>query len=114
MKVSVRINRKSAAEKNGRKVGGITIKRLGRNQDKGHAAGTVVMKNVAFGKSILGEVIEENESQILPKSGDMLAVKHWPTARFIGSLGYYIDTETHERVTKAKFVYAVGDKVYYW
>ncbi len=114
MKVSVRINRKSAAEKNGRKVGGITIKRLGRSGDKGHSAGTVVMKNVAFSNSILGEVIEESEAQILPKSSDMLAIRNWPTARFIGSLGYYFDTDTKQRVSKAKFVYAVGDKVYYW
>lgn len=114
MKVSVRINRKSASVKNDRKVGGITIRRLGRQLDKGHTAGTVVMKNVAFGKSILGEVVEENENQVLPKSDDMLAVRNWPTARFIGSLGYYIDTDTKQRVTSAKFVYAVGDKVYYW
>lgn len=114
MKVSIRINRKSISQKNGRKIGGITIKRLGRNGDNGHTTGTVVMKNVAFGKSILGEVVEETETQVLPKSGDMLAVRHWPTARFIQSLGYYIDTETHQRVTKAKFVYAVDGKVYYW
>jgi|SRR5882757_3241992 len=114
MKVSVRISRNTIATKNGRRVGGISIKRLGKSVDKGHTTGTVVMKNVAFGRSILGEVVEENETQILPKSGDMLAVRNWPTARFIGSLGYYIDTDTHERVTSAKFVYAVGDKVYYW
>jgi hypothetical protein len=114
MKVSVRIARKSVSEKNGRKVGGIVIKRLGKKVDKGHATGTVVMKNVAFGRSILGEVVEENEAQILPKSGDMLAIRNWPTARYIGSLGYYTDTDTKQRVTSAKFVYAVGDKVYYW
>jgi hypothetical protein len=114
MKVSIRINRKSATEKNGRKVGGIVVKRLGRNLDKGHDAGTVVMSNVAFGKSILGDIIEETEFQRAPKSNDMLAVRNWPTARYIGSLGYYIDTDTKQRVTKAKFVYAVDGKVYYW
>jgi hypothetical protein len=114
MKVSIRITRNSATEKNGRKVGGITVKRLGKRADRGHTTGTVVMSNVAFGRSILGDIVEENEVQIAPKSGDLLAVRNWPTARYIGSLGYYIDTDTKQRVTKAKFVYAVGDKIYYW
>jgi hypothetical protein len=92
---------------------GIVIKRLGR-ESQSHKAGTVVMKSVTFGRSMLGEVIEENENAIMPRSQDMLAIRNWPTARYIARLGCYIDTDTHERVTSANFVYAVGSKIYYW
>jgi len=103
MKVSVRSMRGK----------GISIKRLGRKPQQ-HMAGTVVMKAVRFGRTIMGDVIEESDRVILPKSDDMMAIRNWPTARFIASLGYYIDTDTHERVNSASFVYLVDDKVYYW
>ena len=113
MKASVRTSRTTVKLKRGVPTGGITVKRLGKNRSS-HVSGTVVMKTVSFGKSILGTVVEENEFQILPRSRDMLAVSNWPTARFVGSLGGYIDTDTHQVVKSAKFVYVSGEKIYYW
>lgn len=113
MKVSVRSNRKSVTYRKGQKTGGVSIKRLGKSGGAGHNTGTVVMTNVRFGQSIMGELVEENEAQIRPRSQRFMNVSSWPTARYIGRLGYYIDTDTHERVTSATAVYVVGDTIYY-
>jgi hypothetical protein len=103
MKVSARIVRGK----------GISIKRLGKAPQE-HTAGTVIMQNVKFGRAVMGDVIEENEKVILPRSADMMAIRNWPTARYIARLGHYIDTDTGQRVNSATFVYMAGDKVYYW
>lgn len=112
MKVSVRTNRKSATYRKGQKVGGISIKRLGKMGNQ-HETGTVVMTNVRFGKSIMGELVEENEIQVRPRSQRFMNVSSWPKAKYIGRLGYYIDVDTHERVNTASAVYVVGETIYY-
>lgn len=118
MKVSARIVKGS----NGKR--GISIKKLGR-EAQAHTAGTAVMRDVKFGKSILGTVVEELERVYLPRAksgvdftstGDLRivsAVSDWPQARYIGSLGGYYNTRTGERVTSASFVYMAGDRIYY-
>ncbi len=116
MKVSARIVRKSVKLGKGKKkmVSGIAVKRLGRTVAKHEGnSGTVIMTNVKFGKTILGDLVEESEHKLMPRSAKFGAVSYWPKARYIGSLGYYIDTETHERVTSATAVYMVGSDIYY-
>lgn len=117
MKVSARI-----VKKNGRK--SISIKKLGR-QSQAHAAGTVVMSGVKFGKTILGTVVEELEKVYMPRAksgvdftadGDIRivsAVSDWDQARYIGSLGGYYNMKTGKRVESASFVYMAGDRIYY-
>lgn len=118
MKVSVRIGK----GRNGKR--GISIKKLGRNA-QAHSAGTVVMTQVKFGRSVLGTVVEELERVYMPRAksevgftpdGDLRivsAVSDWPQARYIGSLGGYYNIKTGERVTEASFVYMAGDKIFY-
>jgi hypothetical protein len=113
MKVSARIVRKSVTIKGQKKtVGGISVKKLGRNSQS-HGAGTVIMTNVQFGKTICGDLLEENEKTVMPRSAKFGAVSYWPKARYIGSLGYYVDSETGQKVTKAAAVYMVGSTIYY-
>ncbi|UUG69508.1 hypothetical protein SEA_SHAM_207 [Streptomyces phage Sham] len=117
MKVSARI-----VKKNGQK--SISIKKLGK-ESQAHAAGTVVMSGVKFGKTVLGTVVEELERVYLPRAksgvgftpdGDLRivsAVSDWDQARYIGSLGGYYNTKTGEKVSEASFVYMAGDRIYY-
>lgn len=116
MKVSARIVRKSINIGKGKTkvVAGISVKKLGRTTAKHEGdAGTVIMTNVKFDKTILGDLVEESERKLAPRSSKFGAVSYWPKARYIGSLGYYIDTETHEKVTSATAVYMVGSDIYY-
>ena len=91
---------------------GISISRLAKER-KTHTSGTVVMKNVRFGRSVLGELVEEAEKQLKPRSNAFMNVSSWPTARYVARLGYYIDTDTHEKVSSASAVYMVGSTIYY-
>ncbi len=115
MKVSARIVRKSTNVKGKKTVTtGIKVKKLGKAAAKHEGdAGTVIMTNVKFGKTVLGDLVEESERRLMPRSAKFGAVSYWPKARYIGSLGYYIDTETHEKVTSATAVYMVGSDIYY-
>lgn len=93
---------------------GLSIKKLGKDRQS-HTAGTVIMKGVRFGKTILGEVVEEHEKQIRPRAeGGLftLAVSQWNRARYIGSLGGYYNQEG-KKVESAAYVYAVGSTIYY-
>ncbi|QIN94192.1 hypothetical protein PP459_gp041 [Streptomyces phage Wakanda] len=113
MKVSARIVRKSVSVKGQKKVvGGISVKRLGR-ESQSHKAGTVIMTNVRFGKTVCGDLLEENDKALMPRSQKFLAVSSWPKARYIASLGHYVDTETGSKVTSAAAVYMVGSTIYY-
>lgn len=113
MKVSARIVRKAVSVKGQKKViGGISVKRLGRDTQT-HKAGTVIMQNVKFGKTVCGDLVEENDKALMPRSAKFGAVSYWPKARYIGSLGYYVDSETGAKVTSATAVYMVGSDIYY-
>jgi hypothetical protein len=113
MKVSARIVRNSTTVKGQKKVvGGISIKKLGRDSQS-HKAGTVIMTNVKFGKTVLGDLVEENDKALMPRSRDFLAVSSWPKARYIAQLGHYVDAETGKKVTQAAAVYMVGSTIYY-
>jgi hypothetical protein len=113
MKVSARIVRKSVTIKGQKKVvGGISVKKLGRDSQT-HKAGTVIMTNVKFGKTVCGDLIEENDKALMPRSAKFGAVSYWPKAKYIGSLGYYVDSETGKKVTQATAVYMVGSTIYY-
>jgi len=113
MKVSARIVRKSVKVKGKKKVvGGISVKKLGRNHQS-HKSGTVIMTNVKFGKTVCGDLLEENEKALMPRSKAFLAVSSWPKARYIGSLGHYVDADTGKKVTSATAVYMVGSTIYY-
>lgn len=104
MKVSVRSNKT-----------GIVVKRLGKNVQT-HKSGTVVMKGVHFGQSLMGEVLEESERQIQPRMSDgmfTVAVKNWSQARYVRSLGGYYNVRTGQRVVSAEYVYMVGSNIYY-
>lgn len=117
MKVSVRI-----MKRNGQK--SINVKKLGKDSQS-HSAGTVVMSNVRFGRTILGTVVETLEDVYMPRAksevgftpdGDLRivsAVSDWPQARFVRSLGGYYNPRTGERVTEASYVYMAGDSIYY-
>ncbi|AVD99392.1 hypothetical protein SEA_BILLNYE_221 [Streptomyces phage BillNye] len=115
MKVSARIVRKSVSVKGQKKVvSGISVKKLGRNAAKHEGdAGTVIMTNVKFGKTVCGDLVEESEKRVMPRSAKFGAVSYWPKARYIGSLGYYVDAETGQKVTSATAVYMVGSTIYY-
>lgn len=94
---------------------GISIKRLGKNPQS-HTAGTVVMKKVHFGRSLLGEVVEELEKVYIPRAQDGMfsrAVKNWSQARYIGSLGGYYNIRTGQKVQSAEYVYMVNNTIYY-
>lgn len=118
MKVSARI----VKGKNGQR--GISIKKLGKRPES-HSAGTAIMRDVSFGKSIMGTVVEELERVYMPraKSGVgfgpdgslriVSAVSDWDQARYIGKLGGYYNMKTGERVASASFVYMAGDRIYY-
>jgi len=115
MKVSVRFNKSTVKKTSRSKVGGIVVKRLGKVRDT-HVAGTVVLKKVHFGRTLLGEVIEETDNILTPRAEDGMfsrAVKNWNRARFIGSLGGYYNTRTGERVMDAEYVYMAGSDIYY-
>lgn len=112
MKVSARIVRNSSAKGQKKVVGGISVKRLGR-QSQSHKAGTVVMTNVKFGKTVCGDLVEESEKALMPRSQKFMAVSYWPKARYIASLGHYVDTETGKKVSQAAAVYMVGSTIYY-
>jgi hypothetical protein len=115
MKVSVRFNGKTLKKSSRSKTGGIVIKRLGKSSET-HVAGTVVLKKVHFGRTLLGDVVEETEDVLTPKAEDgmfSLAVKNWPRARFISSLGGYYNLRTGERVSNAEYVYMAGNDIYY-
>ena len=113
MKVSARIVRKSTNVKGQKKVtSGITVKKLGRDSQS-HGAGTVIMTNVSFGKTICGDLLEENEKRVMPRSAKFGAVSYWPKARYMASQGGYVDAETGQKVTKAAAVYMVGSDIYY-
>lgn len=113
MKVSARIVRKSVTIKGQKKViGGISVKKLGR-ESQSHKAGTVIMTNVKFGKTVCGDLLEENEKTVTPRSAKFGAVSYWPKARYIASLGHYVDSETGQKVTQAAAVYMVGSTIYY-
>lgn len=117
MKVSARI-----VSKNGKR--SISIKKLGKRPEQ-HTAGTAVMRDVRFGKSILGTVVEELEKVYMPRAksgvdftpdGELRivsAVSDWDQARYIGKLGGYYNFKTGERVSSASFVYMAGDRIYY-
>ena len=115
MKVSARIVRKSVNVKGGKKVvSGISVKKLGKSSARHEGnAGTVIMTNVRFGKTVLGDLVEESERRLMPRSQKFGAVSYWPKARYIASLGYYVDTETGKKVTSAAAVYMVGSDIYY-
>jgi hypothetical protein len=116
MKVSARIVRKSVNLGKGKSkmVSGISIKKLGRDNARHEGdAGTVIMTNVRFGKTVLGDLVEESERKLMPRSSKFGAVSYWPKARYIGSLGHYVDSETGKKVTSAAAVYMVGSDIYY-
>ena len=114
MKVSARIIRGK----------GISVKKLGRDR-QAHNAGTVIMRSVAFGKSVMGTVVEESERMLMPraKSGVnftpdgevrvVRAVSDWDRAVYVKSLGGYYNPKTRKKVTSAEYVYMVGDKIFY-
>lgn len=114
MKVSTRVSRQ----------GGISIKKLGR-QSQSHKAGTVVMRNVRFNGSILGDLVEESKNRYLPRvkssvgfsaDGDLIVtrgIRDWGQARYIKSLGGYYNIKSGERVESAEYVYIVGSTIYY-
>lgn len=118
MKVSARIVKGS----NGKR--GISIKKLGKRSET-HSAGTAVMRDVKFGKSILGTVVEELEKVYMPRAKSEVgfgtdgslrivsAVSDWDQARYIGNLGGYYNLKTGEKVSEASFVYMAGDRIYY-
>ncbi|AXH68894.1 hypothetical protein SEA_SPARKLEGODDESS_215 [Streptomyces phage SparkleGoddess] len=114
MKVSTRVSRN----------GGISIKKLGRD-NQSHKAGTVVMRNVRFNGSILGDLIEESKNRYVPRvkssvgfsaDGDLVVtqgISDWGQARYIKSLGGYYNIKNGQRVESAAYVYIVGSKIYY-
>jgi hypothetical protein len=91
---------------------GLTITRLGRSRSS-HSTGTVILRNVKFGDKVFGEMIEEAEREIKPRSRDFMSVSTWPTAKYVARLGGYVDSVTGKRLSTASAVYMVGSKIYY-